>query len=104
MIIVLGEVHFSEGVLDTLRPALARLVEAARGMPGCLHYSQSIDTFDPDMLVVSQRWEDEESMNAYYKSPALWEFGKEVNDDTVRHMSIKSYQADYLRTMMAKEG
>ena len=103
MIIVQGEVHFSDGALDRLRPALAKLVEASRAMPGCLHYSQAIDTLDPNMLVVSQRWEDEALMAAYYAAPPLWEFGKQVDDATVRHMSIKSYTAEYLRTMMAKE-
>ena len=104
MIIVLGEVHFSDGTLDALRPALKRLVEEARPMPGCLHYSQSFDAADPNRLIVSQRWEDEESMNRYYQSMALYEFGQQVDEATVVRMDIRSYRSEYLRTMLAKEG
>jgi quinol monooxygenase YgiN len=104
LVIIIGEVHFSDGALDALRPALARLVEAARPMPGCLHYSQSYDAADPNRLIVSQRWEDEESMNRYYQSTALYEFSREVDDATVLRMDIRSYRAEYLRTMLAKEG
>lgn len=102
MIIVVGEVKFQPGELERLRGPLLKLVEASRTMPGRLHYSQSVDVADPEHLIVSQRWQDEEAMAGYYKSAELADFGKEVDETRIVALSIKAYTATFLRTMLGK--
>lgn len=43
-------------------------------------------------------------MAGYYISPALAAYGREIDDDKVVAMSTRAYTAEYLRTMLAKEG
>ena len=102
MIIVVGEVRFSAGTIDRLRPVLTRLIEAARAIPGCLHYAHGVDLLEPDLLIVSQRWADAEAMGLHYVSPAMMELSETVDDSTIVEMSIRAYTADYLRTMLEK--
>lgn len=50
---------------------LAILLEGTASVPGCLAYIVSRDSFDPDVLWITEAWEDKASHEAALKLPAV---------------------------------
>lgn len=100
MIIVNGTVRFGAGEIDRLKGAMARNVEATRAEEGCEHYSYSVDISDPDLLHVAERWSDDEAIQRHMASPHMGAFMAEVAASKVEAMSIKAYEAHFLRNVL----
>ena len=100
MIIVAGEVRFGEGEIERLEPLLRASVEGSRGDEGCLSYCYGIDALDPNMIVISERWRDEASLEAHLKQPHLLNFIGAVRAARVEAMSVRMYSGDYVRTLL----
>ena len=100
MIIVAGEVRFGEGEIARLAPLLRAAVEGSRCDDGCLAYRYGIDALDPNMIVISERWRDEASLEAHLKQPHLLNFISAVRAAKVEAMSVRMYNGDYVRTLL----
>jgi quinol monooxygenase YgiN len=100
MIIVNGTVRFAVGEIDRLRDAMARNVAATRAEEGCEHYSYSVDVSDPDLLHVSERWSDDEAIQRHMATPHMGDFMGLVGASKVEAMSIKAYEASFLRNVL----
>lgn len=100
MIIVTGNVRFGEGEIDRLRKALIDNIEETRAEPGCDHYSYAIDLTDPNLLHVSERWRDEASIDTHMASPHMAELMAEIGQAKIEALSVKAWQASYLRTLL----
>jgi quinol monooxygenase YgiN len=100
MIIVAGEVRFGAGEIERLAPLLRASVEGARAEDGCLSYCYGRDALDPDLLVVSERWRDEASLEAHLKQPHLLQFIGAVREAEVERMSVKMYAAGEGKTLL----
>ncbi|MEL7189252.1 MAG: putative quinol monooxygenase [Pseudomonadota bacterium] len=68
MIIVTGTVRLPEGALDTLLPAANAMMKASRAEDGCLHYVYAQDLNDPCLIHVSERWQDQASLDAHFQT------------------------------------
>ena len=102
MIIVNGTVRFGAGEIDRLRDAMARNVEATRAEDGCEHYAYAVDVSDPNLLHVSERWRDDAAIEAHMATPHMGAFMAEVGAAKVESMSIKAYQASFLRNVLGE--
>ena len=102
MIIVNGTVRFGAGEIDRLREAMARNVEATRAEEGCEHYSYSVDISDPNLLHVAERWSDDAAIERHMGSPHMAAFMAEVGASKVEAMSIKAYEASFLRNVLGE--
>jgi quinol monooxygenase YgiN len=102
MIIVTGTVLFGDGEIERLRGDLARNIEATRQESACDHYAYGIDLEDPNLLHVSERWQDEAAMDAHMGTPHMAALMGVLGGARIEGMSIKAYRADYLKTVLGE--
>ena len=102
MIIVNGIVRFGAGEIDRLRDSMARNVEATRAEEGCEHYTYAVDISDPDLLHVAERWRDDAAIEAHMGSPHMGEFMAEIGASKIEAISIKAYEASFLRNVLGE--
>ncbi|HEY0013510.1 MAG TPA: putative quinol monooxygenase [Allosphingosinicella sp.] len=100
MIIVAGEVRFAPGEIERLMPPMRAAIEGARGEEGCINYCYGRDALDPDLLVISERWRDEASLEAHLRQPHLLQFIGAVRQAKVEAMSVRMYPAGEARTLL----
>jgi quinol monooxygenase YgiN len=101
MIIVKGTARFGAGKLDGLREALAANIEATRREKGCLAYHYGVDVTDPDLLIVSEQWEDEAAIDAHMAAPHMAELMGAIGP-AIEAISIKAYEARHARTLLGE--
>ena len=102
MIVVAGEVRFGPGEIERLLPLMRASIEGARGEDGCLGYFYGRDALDPDLLVISERWRDEASLEAHFKQPHLLQFIGAVRQAKVEAMSVRMYPAGEAKTLLGE--
>ena len=100
MIIVAGEVRFAEGEIARLRPAMEKNIAATRAEPGCARYVYAVDLSDPNRLIISEEWSDEEAIDAHSQSPHIAEFMAAFGAARVESVAIHAYEAHYLKTLV----
>ncbi|MCB1487468.1 MAG: antibiotic biosynthesis monooxygenase [Bauldia sp.] len=71
MIIVTGHMQLAPEVLEALRPAARKTIEATRAEKGCILYSWAEDLVQPGLLRIVERWEDWASLEAHGKAPHM---------------------------------
>ena len=102
MIIVNGTVRFGSGEIDRLKGAMARNVEATRAEDGCEHYAYAVDVSDPNLLHVAERWSDDSAIERHMASPHMGSFMAEIGASKVEAISIKAYEASFLRNVLGE--
>lgn len=100
MIIVTGTVRFGDGEIERLKDAMTRNIEATRAEAGCEHYAYAVDVADPNLLHVSERWSDDAAIERHMATPHMGEFMALVGAARVEAMSIKAYEASFLRNVL----
>ena len=100
MIIVAGEVRFADGEIDRLKGAMAKNIAATRAEPGCARYVYAVDLSDPNRLIISEEWSDEEAIDAHSQSPHIAEFMAVFGAAKVESAAIHAYEAHFLKTLV----
>ena len=100
MIIVAGEVRFGAGEIERLMPLMRAAIEGARAEEGCLSYCYGRDALDPDLLVISERWRDEASLEAHLKQPHLLQLIGAVREAKAEEMSVRMYPTGEAKTLL----
>ena len=91
MIVITGEIIVEEGTVDRVRAALVEMQNETRKEKGCLAYSFAIDVGDANRLVLSERWESMEALQAHFVSPHMAAFGAAVAEAKPVGMEIKAF-------------
>lgn len=65
MLIIAGSIQVSPAQRDAYVAECVPIVEAARASDGCLSFSISADTVEPDRILIFERWETEEQLLAF---------------------------------------
>ncbi|WP_326836186.1 antibiotic biosynthesis monooxygenase family protein [Amycolatopsis rhabdoformis] len=65
MIIVAGYLVVEPGRRDAYLAGCVDVVEQARAAPGCLGFALTADLLDPGRIVVFERWESREAVEAF---------------------------------------
>lgn len=65
MIIVAGRIEIAPGRRDGFVLASSEAVVAAREAPGCLDFSVTADSVDPNRVNVLERWESAAELQAF---------------------------------------
>ena len=100
MIIVAGEVRFADGEIDRLRAAMEKNIAATRAEPGCARYVYAVDLSDPNHLIISEEWSDEDAVDAHSQSQHIAEFMAVFGAAKVESAAIHAYDAHYLKTLV----
>jgi len=100
MIIVMGHAKLGAGEIDRLAAEMATQIAATRAEDGCLHYGFSRDVLDPDTLIISERWRDNEAIATHFASPHMAAFNAVLGSAKVFEVSVKAYENGEERTLM----
>ena len=102
MIMVTGTARFAAGEIERLRDAFAANIAATRAEDGCDHYAYAVDVGDPDLLHISERWRDEDAIEAHMKAPHMATFMGVLGAARIEALSVRMYRADYLKTLLGE--
>ncbi|MEM6625436.1 MAG: putative quinol monooxygenase [Pseudomonadota bacterium] len=94
MIVVEGTARIPEGVLETVRPAMEKMILASRAEVGCIDYAYSIDMLDPTLVRVTERWVDREALQAHFKTPHVAEWRAAWSDIKISDVSLRLFDAE----------
>jgi quinol monooxygenase YgiN len=75
-------------------------IEATRAEPGCLHYSFAADLVDPDIMRITEKWENPEALEAHFKSPHMAAFNAAFQTANVLAIKVDAYTAEHSRTLL----
>lgn len=101
MIIVEGWIKYSEGDIAKLRKAVAKAVAATNeNEEGCLHYSISSCFNDPNTIRISERWRDEDALQAHFGQPHMTEFMLQLAKATRIDADVRVYSGEEVRRLM----
>ena len=79
---------------DDLIALMQRLEQQARAEPGCLRYTFAATVADPDTFVLVSEWEDQQAMDAHYRSRAFADFQFALDGLLARPSELTVYSAD----------
>jgi quinol monooxygenase YgiN len=102
MIVVMGTIKLAEGDIDRLHSAMAAQMAATHAEDGCEQYVFSRDVTDPNALIISERWRDQEALNAHGKAPHMAIFNKAIGSATIKSISVKAYDVAGVRTLLGE--
>ncbi len=93
MIMSHGTLTFPEGQHDTARQMLRALAAQTRSEPGCLLYTVSENLESPGAFVISEQWENMDSMQAHLALPGVGEAVAAVQQMGVTDLTIRAWEA-----------
>lgn len=93
MMIVLGKSVFREPIDESTRTRLAELAGAVRARhAGNIDYRFSVDTEDPRVLRLSERWDRLESFIAHGRTPEVAAIVEIVNPRDTESTEVRRYE------------
>lgn len=93
MLIVLGKSVFRTPIDERTRNRLAELADAVRQRhTGNIDYRFSIDTEDPRVLRLTERWDRLESFVAHGQTPEVASIGEIVNPRDTEATEVRRYE------------
>ncbi len=102
MIAVMGSIEMAEGEIDRLHDEMAKQMAATQAEDGCELYVFSRDVTNPDTLLISERWRDDDALAAHGKSPHMAEFNKAIGAAKISAVSVKAYEISNVRTLIGE--
>lgn len=100
MIIVMGTIKATAGEIDRLHDALVDQMAATQAEDGCELYVFSRDVTNPDCLLISERWRDNDALAAHSKSPHMAVFNRAVAAAKIESVSVKAYDVSGVRNLI----
>lgn len=100
MIIVMGTIKAAVGEIDRLHDALAEQMAATQAEDGCELYVFSRDVTNPDCLLISERWRDNDALAAHSKSPHMAVFNRAIGAAKIESVSVKAYDVSGVRNLI----
>ena len=65
MVIVGGSFELEPGDRDEFLASRVDMIRASRAEPGCIEYTFSADPLDPRRVVLFERWESQDALDAH---------------------------------------
>jgi quinol monooxygenase YgiN len=96
MIIVTAMMNVKPGKKDAFILDAKELVVTTRQEKGCISYDLLASTEDEDLLVMLEKWENIESLNAHMETDHFKKFGGTIERFLTKEIEIKSYSVDSL--------
>ena len=71
MILISGMVRFPEYALEVVRAEGAKMIEGSRQEPGCIDYAYSFDLLEPNVMRITERWDDRAALLHHFGTPHM---------------------------------
>ncbi len=99
MIIVAGSIRVDPTDLDAWLAAGRPMVEATNTEEGCIEYGFHQDIADPTHIVIFERWESMDALQAHFVAPHMAEFQEAIGSLAVTDRDLWLYEADPVRQL-----
>jgi quinol monooxygenase YgiN len=91
MVIVAGTIRINPSKRGALEAAFDRMREATLKEAGCLGYQAYFDRGDAGTLLIFEKWESEDALNAHFVTPHMAEFGKAIGGADIVESDVRKY-------------
>ena len=71
MIVVNGIFEMQDGAVSAVQPALAQIEAACKDEAGCHDYTFSVELNSPDVLRLTEKWDDIAALRAHFQQPHM---------------------------------
>jgi quinol monooxygenase YgiN len=102
MIIVEGWVRVAPSDIERFLPHVQAMVSATRAEPGCIAYAFARDVTEPDLLRISEQWQDEAALHAHFQAPHMTAFNQALAGVSIIAASVNAHSAQHLRTLVKR--
>ncbi len=97
MIIIMGYVHIDPSDVDEFFDDIQVIVSGTKAEKGCLFYALALDDARVGRMLVAERWQDQESLNAHWDGQNAAAFQKWM---TRIKIDVLRYDASNERSLM----
>jgi quinol monooxygenase YgiN len=94
MIVVTGTVQFPKGGLDQIMPAAREMMRESRLEDGCILYVYARDLVDPDLMHVSEKWRDRETLSAHFETDHMKRWRAALADIPMIARDLLAFETD----------
>lgn len=104
-VLITGTIEVDPARRGELLAAVRPLVERTRlDEPGCLEYAFMADTVADDVVVVLERWVDEQALAAHFEHPGFAATKQALRRHGSRASTIAKYRVDAVRPVKDASG
>jgi quinol monooxygenase YgiN len=75
-IVVVATFTIKEGLMDQAIAGFETVIAATHNEPGCVTYALHRDNANPARLVMIERWESQDALNAHIQAPHMAKLGE----------------------------
>lgn len=99
MVVVNGIVRTTQEDIDALQEAIATMEKASREEEGCVDYTFSIEVSDPNVLRITEKWDNVGALMAHMATPHMAEFQKTMGAHPPVSMDVCFYEAEEIHPL-----
>ena len=95
MIVVNG--HFEmedDGAVEAVRPALVKFQAACQAESGCHDYTFSVELGSPNIIRLTERWEDLDALLAHFKQPHMADMRNAMTAHPPKSSKVTFFEAN----------
>ena len=93
MIIVNGRIETTSEAIAAAKDAVAAMETASRAESGCHDYTFSVELNDPNVIRITERWEDMAALEDHFATPHMAEFQKVMAANPPKSATVYFYDA-----------
>jgi len=94
MIQINGTIRLQGGSADKAKDAIVTMMLASRQEDGCIDYTFAQDLNDPAVLVLFERWRDQDALQAHMQSAHMADFQKAMEANPPAMRQLRMYETD----------
>ena len=91
MVVVTAKMSFSEGKLKEAESFLKELIEKTNLEDGCIEYKSYLSKNSPDEIVIIEKWESQEHLDAHMKTKHFTELLPKIGELCSKETEISVY-------------
>lgn len=94
MIVIAGTIRMPGAITDAALDSLEKMMAASRAEDGCIDYTFARDICDPSVIVLFERWRDDEALAAHNASPHMAAFRETMAANPPAARDLRLYRTD----------
>jgi len=94
MIVVNAKIESTAADIAAMQPAIAAMETASRAEAGCHDYTFSIELNNPDVLRITERWDDMAALEAHFGMPHMAQFQAAMGAHPPKSVTASFYEAE----------
>ena len=92
MLVISARVELAPGDIEAYIASAQKIVEPTRAEKGCQLYAIARDINDPNVVWISEQWDEEEDLFAHLRADHINEFLEVAGALTITHMNVIRYE------------